>query len=229
MQGSLPQLREAAFALAKERFMSSLTPDQYLQDPCRAASIPYWKAKAIVIPDAMKILHQDDFDPSAYPGYRDEPYFRLYHTLKNLPPVSLPEGFTFSQATPEEYAAHIAGCYEHIRISADELRLCMQRPVYHPDLWLVIRDNHTAEIAASGIAELDREVGEGVLEWIQVSPGYRRHGLGRCIVTELLRRMTHEARFATVSGQCRNPSNPELLYRACGFTGSDVWHILHQQ
>ena len=209
--------------------MPALSKESYLQNPCRAASIPYWKARSITIPPFMKILHHDEFDEAACQGYTDEPYFRLYHSLKNLPAFSLPEGFSCTAAEPEEFAVHIADCYEHIRISADELCLCMQRPVYHPDLWLVIRDDRTGAIAASGIAEMDRELGEGVLEWIQVSAAYRRQGLGRCVVAELLRRMADDAAFATVSGQCRNPSNPEQLYRACGFTGSDVWHILRKQ
>lgn len=208
--------------------MVTLTPERYLANPCRAASLPYWKAVSVNVPPFMRILHHDDYDPSAWAGYHDEPYFRLYHSLQELPEAPLPEGFFLSHATPEEFSAHIAACYPSIRISADDLRACMQRPVCHPDLWLVIRDAD-GMIAASGIADLDRCIGEGVLEWIQVSDAYRRRGLGRCIVTELLRRMAGEARFATVSGQCNNPTRPEQLYRACGFTGRDVWHILQKQ
>lgn len=40
--------------------------------------------------------------------------------------------------------------------------------------------------------------------------------------------MKDKAKFATVSGQCGNPANPEGLYRKGGFTGSDVWHILRK-
>ncbi len=79
---------------------------------------------------------------------------------------------------------------------------------------------------AAGIAELDTQVGEGILEWIQVSPAYRGCGLGAYVVTELLARMPQKARFATVSGQINDPSNPEGLYRKCGFRGNDVWHTL---
>ena len=70
---------------------------------------------------------------------------------------------------------------------------------------------------ATGIAELDREIGEGVLEWIQVSKDYRRRGLGSYLVLELLWRMRKAARFVTVSGECENADNPEGLYRKCGF------------
>jgi len=84
-------------------------------------------------------------------------------------------------------------------------------------------------VAASGIAELDRDCGEGVLEWIQVSEQHRRRGLGVYLVNELLWRMKDLARFVTVSGRCGNLNNPEGLYRKCGFTGDDVWHILRKR
>ena len=103
------------------------------------------------------------------------------------------------------------------------------RPVYDAALWLTVKDDQTGAIAATGIAELDREIGEGVLEWIQVSKGYRGKGLGSFIVSELLWRMKDKTDFVTVSGQCNNPTNPEKLYRKCGFTGNDTWHILRER
>ena len=92
-----------------------------------------------------------------------------------------------------------------------------------------MRNDRTGELAATGIAELDREIGEGILEWIQVSEDCRGRGLGRYLVSELLWRMRGRALFATVSGQCNNPSQPERLYRGCGFTGDDVWHVLRKK
>ena len=63
---------------------------------------------------------------------------------------------------------------------------------------------------------------------IGVTEQHRGQGLGEYLVSELLRRMKDNAKFATVSGQCNNPANPEVLYRKCGFTGSDVWHVLRR-
>ena len=42
-------------------------------------------------------------------------------------------------------------------------------------------------------------------------------------------RMQGIAEFATVSGKVNNPTNPQSLYRKCGFIGDDVWHILTQK
>ena len=84
-------------------------------------------------------------------------------------------------------------------------------------------------IVATGIGELDKRIGEGVLEWIQVSSGYRRKGLGRFLVCELLCRMQERAAFVTVSGRMKNASKPDALYQACGFTDPVIWHVLSIQ
>lgn len=205
-----------------------LTKEQYLADPCRAASIPYWKANSITIPDGVKILHREEYDEAMYQQYIDEPYFRLIHDLKGLSDPKLPQGYSLTTAAPSEYAAHISSCYDGIGITEDELQSYTLRPVYDAALWLAVKDDRTGTIVGTGIAELDREIGEGVLEWIQVSNGHRGKGLGTFIVLELLLRMKDKISFATVAGQCNNTSNPEMLYRRCGFTGNDVWHILRK-
>lgn len=203
--------------------------EEYLKNPCRAASVPYWKLQGLDVPDGMKILHQEDYKAGEYLQYDDEPYFRLIHTLQGLSAPSLPEGYSLCSAAAGDFAEHINSCYDSIGISEAELRDCAKRRVYSADLWLAVVDNQTGKIAATGIAELDREIGEGVLEWIQVSKGSRGCGLGSYIVSELLWRMKDTAQFVTVSGQCSNPANTERLYQRCGFSGSDVWHVLRKK
>ncbi len=154
-----------------------LTKEQYLADPCKAASIPYWKAKSITVPDGMKILHQEEYNDEENQHFVDEPYFRLIHNLKGLAKPILPQGYSHCTATLSEYAAHISSCYEEIGITEEELRSYTLRPVYDAALWLAVKDTHTGTIVATGIAELDREIGEGVLEWIQVSQNHRGKGL----------------------------------------------------
>ncbi|MDE6385898.1 MAG: GNAT family N-acetyltransferase [Eubacterium sp.] len=203
-----------------------ITKENYLENPCRASSIPYWKAKNVSVPDSMKILHNEDFTPEFLQWYTDEQYFRLIHNLQNLDPAKIPNGYSVCKASIKDFAEHINKCYNGNCISVSELKKYTFRAVYKPDLWLAVIDNSTGKIAASGIAEFDSEIGEGMLEWIQVSEEYRGRNLGTFIVNELLRRMKDMADFATVSGKCNNPSNPEALYRKCGFSGTDVWHIL---
>lgn len=206
-----------------------ITKEQYLADPCKAASIPYWKAKSITVPDGMRILHRDEYDSAYYQNYIDEPYFRLLHDLKGLSKPVLPQGYSFCSVPLSEYVGHISSCYDSIGITEEELNHYLLRPVYDAALWIAVKDDQTGEIEATGIAELDLEIGEGILEWIQVSESYRGKGLGRYIVLELLWRLKDKADFVTVSGQCNNPTNPERLYRKCGFGGNDVWHILRKE
>ena len=203
--------------------------EQYLTNPCKITSIPYWKMKSTAIPANMKIVHKDNYIQSEYHQYTAKPYFRLYHDLRTLHTPQIPEGFSLCRVSLKEYADHINKCYKDICTSEAELCNYTNHPVYNADLWIAVADKQSGAIVATGIAEFDRETGEGILEWIQVSEDYRRHGLGSYIVRELLWRMRDTAKFATVSGQCNNPTNPEQLYRKCGFTGTDVWFILKKR
>lgn len=208
--------------------MYAMTKAQYLRDPCGCASIPYWKAKSIVVPESMMIVHGSAYQQEACSGYADEPYFRLYHDLLNLTEPSLPAGFSVCTADLADFAAHINQCYTGIGVTEAEVRSYTERVVYNAALWLAVQDDQTGKIVATAIGELDAEVSEGVLEWVQVSADQRGQGLGSYLVQELLWRMKGLADFATVSGKCNDPSCPERLYRKCGFTGNDVWHILRK-
>ena len=201
---------------------------QYIENPCRASSIPYWKTVSISMPENMKILYQDDFKIQLLTEYVDEPYFRLMHDLQEVEPIAMPEGYSLVQGTVEEFASHIHECYGN-GMTAEEVHGFTEREVYCPRLWIALCDKNTGKIVATGIGELDREIGEGILEWIQVSKEHRGSGLGCYIVSELLRRMKDIAKFATVSGRCNNPSQPEKLYRKCGFTGDDIWHVMKRK
>lgn len=202
---------------------------RYIENPCRASSLPYWKTLRTVVPENMRIVHEDDFSDEYLKQYTDARYFRLKHDLQNLCPAILPEGFVLYDAKPADYAGHINSCYGSEGMTEAEMKGYAAHDVYDPKLWIAVLDCRTGEIAATGIAELDKDLGEGVLEWIQVSERCRGQGLGTYVVSELLWRLRGKARFVTVSGQVNNATNPEALYRKCGFTGSDVWHILRKR
>lgn len=206
-----------------------LTLYDYLQDPCRSSSLPWWKMSEITIPEDMVILHDTDFDPSILDQYSDDPYFRLLHPLQSIQVPKLPEDFEIRAASPAELSAHIDSCYGGIGFTEESLLSFTARDVYAPECWLAVAEKYTGIIVASGICEIDKDIREGSLEWVQVSADYRHRGLGRYIVLELLHRMRGKSNFVTVSGRCNNSSNPEALYRSCGFMGTDIWHILHRK
>ena len=197
----------------------------YLTDPCRASSLPYWKACSVTVPAHITVVRDDEFSAAEYPG-ADERYFKLLHELKNVPEAVLPAGFALVSADVDEFARHINACYEREGVSAEELLRCQVRRVYRPELWLAVADEASGNVVASAIAELDGSIGEGVLEWIQVSPAYRRRGLGAFLVCELLRRLQGRARFVTVSGRMDSESRPFALYKGCGFTNEVIWHVI---
>ncbi len=206
-----------------------LSLQAYLADPCGTASLPYWKCRTIAVPPHMKIVHERDYRPEWYPEYRDEPYFRLFHDLKHIQPRTAPEIEILSGADPgtnNAFVQLINASYTDLSVSEEQIEGYRHTPVYCPDLWILLRERQTGTIVAGGIADLDRDIGEGILEWIQVLPTYRGRGYGQITVNHLLSAMQHTAQFATVSGKCSNPTHPEALYRKCGFTGQDIWHIL---
>lgn len=206
-----------------------MTLNEYLVNPCSSLSIPYWKNKVIEIPQNIKIVHHSDFNDELINGYCDERYFRLIHYLDNIDD-KMPEGFSVKTAGLEDIqliVETINNCYSDLSVSYEQIFSYTKTKVYDSSLWILVNEIKTNQIVGCGIADFDVEAKEGILEWIQVLPEYRGRGIGRLIVCQLLYRMK-KADFATVSGRVDNFTNPERLYRKCGFVGNDIWHILHK-
>lgn len=204
-----------------------ITAEEYLKDPCGASSLPFWKTEQTEIPQGMKIVPEDQFDAAACKGTA-EPYFRLICRPAECVQPEMPEGFETVVCSVDEYAQHINSCYELEGVTPQEVNEWRLRPVYDPELWIAVKDRKNGKIAATGIAEIDRRIGEGILEWIQVSPEYRRRGLGQYVVKELLCRMKEKAGFVTVSGKMKNENNPYGMYTACGFGEGKVWVVVNE-
>ena len=202
---------------------------EYIANPCAASSLPFWKTAGISIPDNMLVVRDDMLSPEMLHGYKDEPYFKLCHVLNHVESKLIPAGFNLIPATISDFSRHIEECYAQEMAATEELSAYQKRPTYCPDLWIALADNATGRIAASGIAEYDAEIEEGILEWIQVTPAYRRRGLGEYVVNELLSRLKPMAKFVTVSGRVHNDTKPELLYKKCGFDNMVIWHVLTRE
>jgi len=198
----------------------------YLENPCKASSLPYWKSNLIKIPENMKVVLEEDLQSDEAQGYSDERFFKLIHRLKNIEKPTLDNRYELVCCEVSEYAKHIATCYSDVGISPEELMDYQTHTVYDRDLWIAVTERGCDEIIASGIAELDTDIKEGILEWIQVLPEYRGKGLGKFIVNELLWRMKDQAEFVTVSGKVDNETHPRELYIACGFFGEEIWHVM---
>jgi len=207
-----------------------ISKEQYLKNPCALLSIPYWKEQSLTLPDNMKILNDKEYKDFYKEEYHEKLFFRLIHKLETINRVNLNDNYTIEtiniNTQLEDVVEVINSCYTDIGVNLSEVKEWTNRVVFDNNLWVYIKEIQSNKIAALGIAELDKELKEGVLEWIQVLPNYQGKGLGQAIVNELLNRMREKSSFATVSGEVDNQTNPEALYRKCGFTGNDVWHIM---
>lgn len=210
-----------------------ITIDDYIDNPCYMSSMPYWKYITFEFPPFMKFVHDDNFKEEMLKQYNDEVFFRISHPLVTIPKSNLANQFKIITVNPhmkvDEIVSFINRCYADIGVCVEQVASWRQDKVFDPDLWVWIIESVTNQPVALGIADLDQEVGEGILEWIQVLPQYWRMGIGKLVVIELLHRIKQKAKFATVSGKLHNDSNPEALYRSCGFIGDDLWHILSEK
>ena len=202
---------------------------EYLRNPTGASALSFWKTCNFNTPAHIKVLNENEFNPNLLETHTDEVYFKLVHYLENIEKQFKSDKFIFVKASTEEFVNHINSCYEKERLTVDELEYYKNRSVYDEDLWICLYDNVNHVIAATGIAEFDREIKEGYLDWIQVSKEYRGQGLGKIIVYELLKRLKRKANFVTVSGRVNNKTNPEKLYESCSFENKVLWHILTEK
>lgn len=189
--------------------------------------------KYIMEESKFMIIHDDylrQLDIGVYSLVK--PYFRIKHDNKDILPYYLSEEFYIRQIIAEEEYSEISDfigrCYKDLHPSPDTIKSWTTHRVFDNSLWMWIMDKKKNSPAALGIAELDSIVPEGSLEWIQVLPEYQGKGLGKVLVLELLNRLKGRVEFTTVSGEADNETNPERLYRSCGFYGDDIWWLLRR-
>lgn len=204
--------------------------DKYIANPCRVLSTAFWKASHFPIPPNVTIFHKDDLPCNNFDKHATA-YFRLLHKLDARQYFPLPQGYSYRQIRLPDEAQTLADlinhCYDSHNHTAKSILRWTTYPAFDPTLWLFVISDLTNSPVAAGLADFDKSIREGSLEWIQVMPEYRGRGLGQAIVSELLKRLKHsnQAAFVTVSGECDNDTNPEALYRKCGFVGDDIWYV----
>jgi len=155
-------------------------------------------------------------------GFKENKYFVLYHDTKTThSPVHDYQIEVVKASEAQEVMTFINNSYEFISVTEEEVLNWRTHDVFDESLWIWIKEDQ--EILALGIAEYDQEIKEGALEWIQVHEKARGKGVGQILVNELMSRM-EQAAFVTVSGEIDNNTEPEKLYRKCGFKGDQIWY-----
>lgn len=200
----------------------------YLADPIGTSALAYWK-RHHPIPSRIKVYHERDYRPELAEGKQVERYFRLIHLLSYIRPYTIPEGMILRQLTKEDDEAlvrQIRQAYHDQGISVDQTKLQSWKefPVYYPKGWLGLFQDD--ELVASIICEVDPEIKEGIVDWLQVSYKYQGQGFGKLILLAALHRLKEVVDFVTVSGSLENENYPEAVYRKCGFIGQDIWYIV---
>ena len=201
--------------------------ERYLKNPCKTLSIPYWKHLMIGKHPGIDIYHfEDQVDLSIYKSV--DKFFRMIHHLDDTYEKSSKVLEINIEKDIEVIVKHINQCYHHenIKVSAKDIERWKSTPVFYPKAWIKIEENQ--KIIASGIADFDEDLKEGIIEWIQVDPKYQGLGYGREILKSLIAILQEKADFITVSGHLDNEKNPKVLYEKLGFQGNDVWLICYK-
>ena len=202
---------------------------EYLQNPCETLATAYWKDKYFKKPAGFRIALESNLTGDNARLEKGTRYFRLIHHLSDCQKPLLPEGYAFKnvllQGEAELVADTINKCYDGYSQTVESVLEWTKYPVFDNNIWIWAWDNIANVPAALGIADFDSDINEGSLEWIQVLPNYRGKGFGEAVTLELLFRFSKKADFVTVSGEVENITNPERLYRKCGFTGEAVWIV----
>ncbi len=177
----------------------------------------------------MIIVHDKDFLVDILQEYTDTEYFRLKHNLKFIDKTVLRPEFYLTSIQETQFSLLvdlINSSYTHlgIKIDIDQIKEWTNSEVYVPDLWTAIFKEDI--MIGAIIIDYDKVTKEAIIEWMQVLPEYRRLGIASALINNSLECLRGIANFITVSGMMNNKTNPEVLYRKCGFTGDDLWHIL---
>ena len=176
--------------------------------------------------DTESLKGVDSYNPLSLKGFKESKFFVLYHDMKSTHQPACETGHDYQieivkASETQEVMTFINNSYEFISVTEQEVLNWRTHDVFDESLWIWIKEDQ--EVLALGIAEYDQEIKEGALEWIQVHEKARGKGIGQILVNELMSRM-EQAEFVTVSGEIDNNTEPEKLYRKCGFKGDQIWY-----
>ncbi len=202
-----------------------MTKKQYIKNPTRESSLPYWKTKAI---KNNNIIVIDDSKDSNENGEKEQ-YFKLYHSLEEIPEFVLKDNYYFKQVDISkeifEVVNIINNSYEDIKVSSVQMTSYINSPVFDNELWLFVMEKNSHNYVGLLIADVDKVISEGIIEWLQVLPNYRNQGIGKALVCKCLKIIKKKALFAVVCGQMENTTNPLKIYEKCGFNDLNLWNI----
>ncbi|MGD2248337.1 MAG: GNAT family N-acetyltransferase [Candidatus Methanofastidiosia archaeon] len=170
------------------------------------------------------LIHNDYIHRIPLKEFTYQRYFRL--VCDTVPPfIDIPYDIvpvdTGSDKELRMVSTVIDKCYPNFSPSFETVKTWTTHPVFDKSLWVWALDGSTP--AGLGIGEVDSNIKEASLEWIQVLPEYRGKKIGKALVQKLLQRVHKKVKFTTVSGRYGETNK---FYKGCGFTGDDIWWVL---
>ena len=187
-------------------------------------------SEAFIGESELAVLHED-YIRTLPAGSLEaaETFFRLEHRGDPVSRSGLPPRYRFETVDVGREAAElsrlISRCYDDLGPSPETVNGWTDHPVFDENLWVWVVEEATDDYVGVGIAELDADIPEASLEWVQILPTYHGEGLGRALVLELLRRVRDRVEFTTVSGRYDGEEGLKRFYERCGFRGDDVWWV----
>ena len=142
--------------------------EDYLKDPCGTYAAAYWKQGAFKMPEGM-LLHSADgceLNLAEYElTHEITKYFKLIHRLESVPNVNLNSEFVFATADIKTQKGIVAdiinACYD-ASFSIETIKRWTEYEVFDSDLWVFVLEKNTEQPVALGIADFDKEIGEGL-------------------------------------------------------------------
>lgn len=204
-----------------------MTLEEYKSNPCAKSSLPWHKENNFELPDNIAVIHHKDFKGDC----KSEAYFRCINNLEDLKSVNIADDYILERINTKDMkeikmlSHFIETCYEKERLPITQIEDMINSNLFDPSLWIKL-STKDGILVATGISEIDKDVKEGMLEWIQVLPEYQGQGFGKIIVQTTLINFKNKVDFVTVSGKVDHINKPEALYKSCGFKGDDVWHFV---
>jgi ribosomal protein S18 acetylase RimI-like enzyme len=196
----------------------------------------YWsddRAQFLLMPNEIEaleflILHTDFYSLIAdmIEGYQVRESHPLLYDFEFSQEVEDSGDFfiaNFDFAREQDYVAAaemLNRCYETDHHSAAEVAEWCTLSVFDESLWLWVRSRASDEVVGLGISTYQPCIRECYLDWIQVLPEYQGRGLGRLLVSEMVRRAIRKSDIIRVTGMADD------FYRKCGFAGTERWCII---
>nr|WP_295682185.1 hypothetical protein [uncultured Lachnoclostridium sp.] len=110
-----------------------MTKSEYINNPGRMASLPFWKEQKYGNLSTMKIIHEENYLESDYKDYSKKHYFKLTHRLNEIPRQEIDSTLEVGEIKKEQIelvAEFINQCYKNIHVSKDEVKKWMEERVY---------------------------------------------------------------------------------------------------